>query len=388
MTKMLFYVAPHVTEGNPMMRLPMINYLVVPLVEALHYSKYRGAFDFYLHANRALSDAVDQPMIKKSEHFGADIILVIGDQPEVRTYYPDSLILNLEFSIFSRAPYPATVYFDPCGFPGNGSYIDTHSDPHVYADSPEPVALFNMRQIIQAQIRKTNPYQDFMTPYAEKYPHCRLLPLGGDPDVLYRRMVEVMEGTPADIGVIVSTHPDRNYLKHATMRHLMSKYPNLIWSMHFENVANQSAYLMQWAKELIIFENTSVLYQALIWGVPVLKNNTEKTNYSSSFLFWLLTRYAVHSDYYLDGNWLGKFFEKSLERKNDLDNFYDLIDEPEIIFKKVADDCHRFGPQLTTYGSWSRDKLQATLEAYDKILEKLKNDRTNRSNPKRKKRSR
>jgi hypothetical protein len=98
-----------------------------------------------------------------------------------------------------------------------------------------------------------------------------------------------------------------------------------------------------------------------------------------ALLYWLLTRYAVHSDYYLDGVWLAAFLERCVERwkyfmftDNDrMHLFYDEIDEPETIFKKIAADVCRFPPQRTVPGSWSRDRLQCQVALYDKLISYL-----------------
>jgi len=56
-------------------------------------------------------------------------------------------------------------------------------------------------------------------------------------------------------------------------------------------------------------------------------------------LFWFLTRYCANEKYGLDSEWLDSFLTRSLEKfKNkDFANFYELIDEPSVIFNHLIE---------------------------------------------------
>jgi len=420
--KLLFYVQPQIEEGMPLFRLPMVEQFVLPFVAALQNSLYRGKFEFHLATNSFLLDTVTMPEIQKhrieaGQDFSAtigdiqpDIILCPGSFPELRAAFPTTLILHVEYSVFSRLPYPATVYFDPIDMMGHHNFLNAYAE-HIERTEPderESMLLHSMKRMIKCHIASTNPYHDFMQHYRSKahsvneFRAIVLLPLGGgDSASLLARINTVMTTVPADVGVIVTTHPDRNYLRHGAMAAMMKRFPNLIWSPEFENIANQSAYLIQCADGLIIYESTSVIFQALIWDIPVLYMDNFKgvvrgfdfggdwghnyfdlcncrvhEKFNSNILFWLLTRYAVHSDYFLDGVWFGEFLERCFERwqrfmfvdADDFCNFFAMIDTPEKVMNKIAADVKRFPPVQTTASHWSHDKLVQTVLEFEKII--------------------
>ncbi len=364
--KILFYMHPMVEEGDPTLRSNSITAFTLPLITAIRHTAIGSHHVIYVHTNEALHPLFAQDLDRLDilltddnslpSADNVDVVLCCGTYPELATLYPGKKVFHVEY-VFSRAPFPTMIYMDKQGMMG-GDFLPSY----LKEDSAlqESDAVQKLCAGIRAHVEKTTPYKEIMAAFGDPR-DCLLLPLGGgDPQGLVDHIDAILSLT--NKRVILTTHPDRSYLKYSAMRELARKHKNLIWHPEFEAFYSQSIYLMPWCDSVFVEypgRISSVILQSLFFNLNLFHlNHLHRLSFPKSALHKLLTRYAIHSDQYLDGNFLLNFLQ------NEPEQFCDI----EEICEKLLYEFKRFPPQPAQAHSWSRDRLVQTVNQYHKMI--------------------
>lgn len=307
-------------------------------------------------------------MQDKFEDFIPDIIITFSPAPFFRKTFTEALVLHMEYSIFSRAPYPQSWYLDPVGMLSK-SYINKFKAniENTSLTNEEIELLKAFKERCQQLIRTKSPFKDIIATEKTKYDYLLLLPLqfsgyyGFDGNTSlqsqYEYLTYVIENIPSNIGLIVTTHPDYPLLDNATIQYLKRKYSNFIFHEEFENYHAASQYLIE-GVDAVITVSSSVGLQTLLWdkklitigecfkfisdadGIRQIKELLDKDNANKdNVLFWLLSNYAIPEMYFRDPEWFSNFLQVSLNKYRESgvnENFYNKIDENDRLFQNLS----------------------------------------------------
>lgn len=324
----------------------------------------------------------------KLGNFVPDVIITLSNVPFFRELYPNALILHEEYGVFSRKPFPETWYFDIYGMQGvtylNKNWGDIQNKFRLEPDKIEILSKFKKK--ITEGIRGKSPFDKIMSKYLIKFKHLVLLPVYPSESFVfsslssfnntYQFLIYMLENIPSNIGIVVTTHPEYNFLTHDLVNYLRDTYSNFIYEFEFEEVYAPSQYLMSYV-DAVITLSTSLALQTLLWGKKFITynkdymkfvsdasdiNNLEhvlkqKNKNKDDILFWILTRYCISKRYLDDPVWLNKFLTTSLKkfRNNEIhSSFYDLIDDESKVIESLLQDCDWNIPNLSTNYSYER----------------------------------
>jgi hypothetical protein len=190
-------------------------------------------------------------------------------------------------------------------------------------------------------------------------------------------LLDVLDNAPDNVGIIVTKHPRFiSYFDAETIDFLKGRYCNLLFDESFDEYFSASQFLLP-EVDGVISMVTSVATQAMIYDKKIvsfsdsfLKGICDSSSVASfidtldvkatnkdDLLYWSLTRAFPSAKYYSDPDWLDAFFMSSLSKhKNqDFENFYDLIDDPEVVINHLIDNLDENIPKQT-YKMRSGDK--------------------------------
>ena len=309
-------------------------------------------------------------MLKKFKGNTFDIIITFSPVEYLKEIYPSVLFLHYEYGMFSRKPYPRTYYLDPINSNGY-SYLDKYYSKIKNIDFKEKDKFLNFLKKLSNVILKDNPFEDEIKKLKKEYKYLILLPLQAsnywifDFETEYKSQFEYLEDVLIktlkfkNIGVIVTQHSSNIFLNNEkTVKYLKEKYSNFILLETTKHYFEVSPLIVPYV-DAVITISTSVGFHALLWdkkiitlGKSYLKrlsytnnlNNLDKvleldTKDRKKILYWLLTRYYIPEDYIKNSKWISNFLERSIEKKDDLENFYDQIDNSKVLFNKFIEQC-------------------------------------------------
>lgn len=273
-----------------------------------------------------------------------EVIISFSPVPFLARLFPQARILYLEVGIFSRRPFPLTLYFDPCGM-FKDSLLSRQSDRILSfrADEAELEFIRQLRQVYIGQgISRLRPEAEAI--YGERLALFRkklLLPLqfsgyyAFDANCRFRSqfdyLQEVLERVPRDVAVVVTEHPDHPVVTEDVARYLAGKYPHFVWSARGRDIYASSQVLMLMC-DAVVTVSSAVGMQALFYERPVISLGT---SYATPFadghdlsdvvkvlnqkqpadrshvLYWLLSRYYVAMDSVRDAAWFERFCQES-----------------------------------------------------------------------------
>lgn len=273
-----------------------------------------------------------------------EVIISFSPAPFLERLFPQARILFLEVGMFSRKPFPLTLYFDPCGM-FKDSLLSRQSDRirAFRADEEELAFIRRLRQVyIGEGISRLRPEAEAI--YGERLALFRkklLLPLqfsgyyAFDANCRFRSqfdyLQEVLERVPRDVAVVVTEHPDHPVVTEDVARYLAGKYPHFVWSARGRDIYASSQVLMLMC-DAVVTVSSAVGMQALFYERPVISLGTsyatpfadghdlsdvvEVLNQKqpadrSHLLYWLLSRYYVAMDSVRDAAWFERFCRES-----------------------------------------------------------------------------
>ena len=354
----------------------------------------------------------------KLNGFDPDIIICYPYQsPYIRSIFKGKLILNLENSIFSRNPFPLTIYLDPIGSIKDNFMINFKEDIQNFKiDSVQNEKIENLKKYIQKFFEYKFGCEDLIKPYKEKFKKLVLLPLvkplriEGLSDFIddMSATLWVLKHIPKDIGVIITYHRLTLPFPISYFEYLREQYPNLIFIPELQKYNMASVALFPHI-DGIVNQASMTGIMGMIWDLPVVSipcrynswycesydiENThkfiqEKVN-RNNILYWYLTRYAIFSNRLTEDKFLENYLKNKLEifQKNGINfDFYEQIQDidkiSEWIIESLEKSKHKkettfiqkiFSLKNSGYAGVNKHKIIRILGMQFKInLEKEKN---------------
>lgn len=346
-------------------------------------------------------DNMSKLIKEKTNNYKPDIIITFSPSPFLEKLYKDSLILYMEYGIFSRPPFPKSWYLDFCGNIKNSYLVKYKKQLLSLKDTKASINfLHNIRNTYITLFKEKNPFKHVNLDPDGKFSKKILLPLQFSNYYVFDNhlnksqfeyVCHIFNHIDKDIGVVVTEHPHFPQITNDIDIYLKNKYPNYIYSPIFSDYENSSQYLLSQVDGVITVSSTIGL-QCLLWKKPVFvignshisvfseendirkiggyfKQNKMSRNYDAA-LYHLITHYYVTSHYFHNGKWLYDFFKDSLSKfrnkKMDFD-FYDPIDNTDTLLKNIISSVNKNIPQER-----GRSKENA---AFLTELESIKNSR-------------
>lgn len=324
---------------------------------------------------------------RKLGGFEPDLIVCFSAVPYLERLFPSALIFHKEYSIFSRKPYPQTWFFDPCGM-YDRTFLNVFSRDIRKTSIPDKGRrlLRDFKHGCRELIRSASPFRPLLSEMREKHRALALLPLqfsgyvGFDSFIGHRSqydfLLDVLERAPDDVGVVVTTHPDYNHMTDEVIEYLRYQHANFIYDRSFETYCAPSQYLLA-DVDSVITVSSSIGLQTLLWDIPLINpggvwrciaSGTEirdvpnggggcSAEERDAVLYWLLTGYAMSPNRISDGEWLCRFFERSVGRKRSCGitaGFFEEFPDVEATFRELADNLDANVPEVSTGYSYDR----------------------------------
>ncbi|MCT7631152.1 hypothetical protein N5U06_10490, partial [Aliarcobacter butzleri] len=308
-------------------------------------------------------------MLEKLDGFTPDIIITFSPVPFFKRMFKDTLILHHEYSIFSRLPYPESWFFDPIGMHSNLFLNKFRNEIKSIVLSENQIRLINdFKQLCQNILSSKSPFKAIFEKKRKQFDYLVLLPLQFSryfsfDDLVpfksqYEYCVYVLDNVPSNIGIVVNTHPEYPVISKEAVEFLKTKYSNFIYEEDFNTIYASGQFILPFV-DAVITVSSSIGLQTLLFDKKLITlsdktfsfiaNDTNVNNIENvlksdninkdAFLYFILTRYSLTSEYLHNGEWLDNFLHKSLLRfrANDIQfDFYDGIDEEGKIFDLLS----------------------------------------------------
>ncbi|WP_368031183.1 hypothetical protein [Arcobacter sp. s6] len=321
-------------------------------------------------------------MLEKLNGFIPDIIITFSPVPFFKYMFKSTLILHHEYSIFSRLPYPQSWFLDPIGMHSNSFLNKFQDEIKVINLSENQMKLINnFKQSCQNILFQKSPFKNIFDEKRKQFDYLILLPLqfsryfAFDDLVRFKSQYEycvyILDNVPSNIGVVVNSHPLHPILSLESVEFLKIKYSNFIYEDDFNTIEASGQFILPFV-DAVITVSSSVGLQTLLFDKKLITlsdktfsfiadatniDNIEKVLESenidkNSFLYFILTRYAITEKYLYNSKWIDSFLVKSLNKfkeQNISIDFYDAIDSDENIFKTLSQTIKhnsKFVPQI------------------------------------------
>lgn len=319
---------------------------------------------WYLHSyTKNQLEYYVQLMKSKFAGIAFDVIITWTQVPFFKAAYPDVCILHMEYSIFSRLPFPETMYLDPCGLYEN-NFLNKF-EQQIRLIKLEDNAKQWLSKLRQACVESFNNNNIFIADFLKlrkKYRFLVLLPLQFSQyyafDCLsnYKNqfdfLVGCLEKIPNDIGVVFTMHPEYPVLDEAAVLYVVKKYSNAVFLENSRKIYSASQWMMPLV-DGVITVSSSLGVQTLLFEKKLFAIGNKNMRYIADssdlnnmhdvlerpmsnkdvFLWFIITRYAIPEEFLFKGDWLSAFLHRSRSRAVN-ENFYDCIGENSEIFAK------------------------------------------------------
>ena len=312
-------------------------------------------------------------MLEKFKKIKFDVIISFSPIPYLKEIYSEALFLFCEYGMFSRKPYPKTYHLDPVDF-GGYEYLDKYYDnleKNIEISSNEEQVFFEFLNKLKEITLKNNPFESEMKNLKNKFEYLLLLPMQAsnywafDFETEYKSQFEYLEDVLIktskfkNIGIIVTQHSSNVFLNdERSIEYLKDKYSNFILLESIKNYSEISPLLVPYVDGIILV-STSIGYYSLLWDKKLItlgkkylrklsdSDNLEnldevlknKTKNRKKILYWLLTHYYILESYVKNSKWLERFIKQSIKNKNNMESFYEQIDNPKVLFEKFLQKC-------------------------------------------------
>ena len=300
----------------------------------------------------------------------------------LKRIYPRALVLNNENGMFSRAPFPRCLRYEPCGYIRNftNAYAGEIGSFPVPAAEAGKVAEF--RAEVAGLVERFNPIREQIADLRSRFGQLVLLPIiwgndyeESDYDDEFAFFNGIVASIPRDVGIIVTRHDNvQDQLNANVLPYLKAKFPNVIF--HADSVSRIGCYFSPslnyfGAVDAVLNCMTGTGLQALLWDTRVIAIDRSYSHWFSdgigldglagklvrpvrdrtSLLYWYLTHYAVFERRYTDGDWLFRFLSDRIDRfRRDGITFglfgqiEDIGDVAEYILARVRESLEAAGP--------------------------------------------
>ena len=297
-------------------------------------------------------------ILEKTGDFQPDLVVSYGlNLSFLQKIFENKIVFVTEWGIFSRKPFPQSIYFDPIVSVKN-SFLNTFSDniknfPITEKDNRD-VELFKNK--IKNLFLEKLDISDLIKPYKEKFRKLILCPLTGfsyikgvypfvDDQAVIRY---IMKHIAPDIGVVFTAHPGHKSFSLPEICYYREKYPNFIFLESLIKVPMPSVALFPYVDAMInLISLTGVL--SMIWDLPIiplyghyndwlkdcdsldeietiLSNPVENKNKK---IFWYFTHFAIFENRFSYGQFYKQYFEKKLKSFNERGITFDFYEQNE-----------------------------------------------------------
>ena len=270
-----------------------------------------------------------------------DVVLVFPTQPTLlREIFPQALCLTMENGIFSRFPFPRSLRFEPVdfmnGFPNR--YREQIRNFQIGPEEREAVRAFCHR--LTELLVGLCPRCAELEALRSRFRHLVLCPVPAsnryeeaakDDQILW--LMEVMEGVPSDIGVLITFHDNvDSQLNERTVAFLRARYPNLVAFdvgrrslpsafyfpfvdaiLNCETMTGTQGMLV--CPRIIALDRTYSAWMADGVGLASLPDVLARPAPDrSAMIYWYLTHFTVMEGRFDDADWYYGFLSGLLER--------------------------------------------------------------------------
>ncbi|WP_314408176.1 glycoside hydrolase family 99-like domain-containing protein [Pseudomonas kuykendallii] len=269
-----------------------------------------------------------------------DVIFSFSPAPFLKRVFPDAQILNIEVGMFSRKPFPMTLYFDACGM-FRDSYLCRHAAA-INAFRAGPEALHFISQLreryLDDGLRKLLPIaEDIYGERLNAFSRSVLLPLQFSDYYAFDANCEfssqfdylqhVLRNVSADIAVVVTEHPENPAVTDEIYSYLKARHPNLIWDARGRDIYACSQLVLLLC-DAVVTVTSSVGMHALFYQRPLIAlGDSYMTPFADAHrleclddvlakgfdaardhaLYWLFSHYYVLFESIYDGDWFKSF---------------------------------------------------------------------------------
>ena len=313
------------------------------LVTQFDYSSMNASLAWYkdTYTNEQL-EYTSQLFADILQGWKPDIIISSSHVPFLKHCFPDAAVLHFEVGMTSRPPFPLSFYLDPMGLYRNSILAkkcdEINSEP---LDKSGKMFLEKYRNFFLPLISSKNPFSKFIESYKGKFDYLIMLPLqtegfwfNGNCNVhsQFQFVHKLLSKIPANIGILVTTHPGNPWITPAIENYFRSSFPNFLFSPDLQKVSSASQYLMD-SVDAVLSVSSMVGLQALIWkkrlfgigetqlivaaeycfnpdleDIQKLPDLLKKTKIDKdNVLFWLLTKFYVPRRYFFNPKWIRNY---------------------------------------------------------------------------------
>ena len=277
--------------------------------------------------------------------FEADVCITLSPAPFLKTLFPKAAVLNFEYGMLSRAPFPETGFLDPIGIYNAGVLGKLREQLRIFRAKPRELeTLERIRDIYTAKMQgRNNPLHDIVPPLLKGKRAAILVALQFSDFYCYDChaafpqqgdfLRHVLDATPSDVAVIACEHPEHPLFDDATLAFYRQRFPNLVWAPEFRAVYASGQYLIEYA-DAVVTVSSSVGLQAPLWKKKLIVLGASHLDIFADghamaeldrvlaapwdtardhALAWLLTRYYQPFDLLFDPTRLRNALERAVE---------------------------------------------------------------------------
>lgn len=304
---------------------------------------------------------------KSLGNFIPDVIITWTPAPYIQAAYPNTLLLYSEVGIFSREPFPQTIYFDPVGCPHSAYVVKVVEDLMLAAplNTPSQQHFDKLRSTIKLYLKQFAWQDEKLGVMRKQYKHMILLtlPMFGNYVTKYllgnMSMVDfilnVITSLPSDVGVVITEHPLEHIIPPSFVEALQKHHPNVYINLEWRKNATPSDYLLPWV-DLVIHVGSKIAFMAAFNGTKVIdlttlpghdvladgKNLKDVADvlsnpplYRDHIIHWMLMNYTLPWNVLNKPDWLSGFLRRALAHKQSggaLKDFYQPIDDESAVY--------------------------------------------------------
>jgi len=308
----------------------------------------------WYEGNRAIAqDEQLAAILRDALHgFTPDLAISYTPAPFLKQVWPGLPVAHFEVGMFSRRPYPMTIYLDPFGMFRQGAPARFAKDLSKRVPTLGETALIETirERYGLAMFGDANPFYDSLKnpfrgstkPILDDYARVALLALqfsdfyAYDAHARYRSqydwLIATLENTPPDMALIVTEHPDHPLFDDSTFAFLRRRYPNLVWMPKFREVHAATQFLVEYA-DTVITVSSSIGWQCLLWKkrlivcgnshLDVIADSHDLTDigrmpdavwpqYKDNLLAWLISHYYITMEQFEKPGWLVEYLQRMM----------------------------------------------------------------------------
>ena len=239
--------------------------------------KTRHALYFESQQSDFIKDLAAEVINQYGELPSPDLIIQFNHHsPYLSFAFKDSPSSNFHEGGFSRAPFPLLWRFESGKFlsgPDHNCSLPIDQNDNDTETSNEVVDF--IRYNSYAALDRINPFKGKLQLWKKKFRKLYLLPLQVSGyisfDALceyenqYHFLIDVLEQTPPDVGLIVTEHPWYPVITEKMNDELCSRFSNYIYEADFSLIVNVSTYIVPYV-DAVITVSSSLFWHAALMG--------------------------------------------------------------------------------------------------------------------------